>query len=138
MALIRGEKGLYPCPICLVPRSQQSDLSTFHTLRTADHTKSIYEAGLTLTAADREELLKSEGLRNVVVCSKPIMVIILTIALVYTMPSGWCSSQILMLPYLGITCTTMHMVWVVNIYGQKFNAILKSWVVMHQKELMIS
>jgi hypothetical protein len=65
MALIRGEKGLYPCPICLVPRGQQSDLSTFHTLRTAAHTREIYEAGQKLTSAEREELLKSEGLRNV-------------------------------------------------------------------------
>jgi hypothetical protein len=70
MALIRGEKGLYPCPICLVPRDQQSNLSIFHTLRTAAHSRSIYEAGLTMTATEREALLKSEGLRNVAVCRK--------------------------------------------------------------------
>jgi hypothetical protein len=68
MALICGEKGLYPCPICLVPCDQQSDLSRFHTLRTAAHTQEIYEAGLNLTATEREEVLKSEGLRNVAVC----------------------------------------------------------------------
>jgi hypothetical protein len=68
MALIRGEKGLYPCPICLVPRDQQSNLLRFHTLRTAVHTQRTYEAGLKLTATEREELLKSQGLRNVAVC----------------------------------------------------------------------
>ena len=68
MALIRGEKGLYPCPICLVPRNQQSDLSRSHTLRIAAHTQETYEAGLKLTATEREELLKSESLRNVAVC----------------------------------------------------------------------
>lgn len=68
MALIRGEKGLYPCPICLVPRDQQSDLSRSYTLRTAAHTQEFYEAGLKLRATEREELLKSKGLRNVAVC----------------------------------------------------------------------
>jgi len=67
MALIRGEKGHYPCPICLVPRDQQSNLLRFHTLRTAAHTQEIYETGLKLTAMEREELLKSESLRNVAV-----------------------------------------------------------------------
>jgi hypothetical protein len=70
MALIRGLNGLYPCPICLVPYDQQSDLSKSHTLRTAAHTKGIYEAGLQVTAVEREELLKSEGLRNVAVREK--------------------------------------------------------------------
>jgi hypothetical protein len=65
MALIRGEKGLFPCPICLVPRDEQSDLSKLHPLRTAEQTRSAYETGLELTAADCDELLKSKGLRNV-------------------------------------------------------------------------
>jgi hypothetical protein len=77
MALIRGEKGLYPCPICLVPSDQQSNLSRFHTLRTAVHTQEIYEAGLKLKATEREELLKSEGLRNVAVCEIYLILLLL-------------------------------------------------------------
>jgi hypothetical protein len=73
MALIRGHQGLYPCPICLVPQSEQSDLSKSHALRTAAHTREIYETGLNLTAADRESLLKSESLRNVAVCGKHLI-----------------------------------------------------------------
>ncbi|KAF9470013.1 hypothetical protein BDZ94DRAFT_1329905 [Collybia nuda] len=65
MALIRGEKGLYPCPFCLVPRDEQADLAKTHTLRTAEHAQEIFNAGLELTAAEHEDLLKSIGLRNV-------------------------------------------------------------------------
>jgi len=65
MALIHGEKGLYPCPICLVPRDSQSDLTVSHPIHTAEHTQEVYKQGLELTAVEREELLKSEGLQNV-------------------------------------------------------------------------
>lgn len=68
MALIRGEKGLFPCPICLVPKNEQADLTKTHERRTAEHTQEIFEAGLELSAAEHEELLKSEGMRNVEVC----------------------------------------------------------------------
>jgi len=65
MALICGEKGHYPCPICLVPRDSQSDLTVSYPVRTAEHTQKIYKQGLELTGVEREELLKSEGLQNV-------------------------------------------------------------------------
>jgi hypothetical protein len=132
MALIRGEKGLHPCPICLVPHDQQSNLSTSYALRTEAHTREIYEAGQTLTSAEREELFKSEGLRNVSVRKKHMMShLTLTKFTLYRMLFGLYSSQIPMLHYLGIICTTMHMVWVVNIYGQKFSVTLMSWVDKH-------
>jgi hypothetical protein len=68
MALIRGTKGNFPCPMCLVPRSDQSDLTKVHTLRTSQCSKDLYESGLGRTAAVREDLLKTQSLRNVEVC----------------------------------------------------------------------
>lgn len=65
MALIRGEKGLYPCPFCLVPKDEQADLTKTHELRTAEHTQEVFNAGSELTAAEHEDLLKSNGMRNV-------------------------------------------------------------------------
>ncbi|KAJ6542460.1 hypothetical protein DFH09DRAFT_1249393 [Mycena vulgaris] len=66
MALIRGLQGLYPCPICFVPWDQQSDLSTAHPLRTGIESQRILEeARETRTVAEREEILKDHGLRDV-------------------------------------------------------------------------
>ncbi|KAJ6473947.1 hypothetical protein DFH09DRAFT_1293679 [Mycena vulgaris] len=66
MALIRGLQGLYPCPICFVPWNEQSDLSTEHPLRTGKESEEILENARALrTAAEREELLKDHGLRDV-------------------------------------------------------------------------
>ncbi|KAJ6523086.1 hypothetical protein DFH09DRAFT_1421223 [Mycena vulgaris] len=66
MALIRGLQGLYPCPICFVPWNEQSDLSTDHLVRTGNGSQEIVEqARAQHTAADRDELLKDNGLRDV-------------------------------------------------------------------------
>ncbi|KAJ6572551.1 hypothetical protein DFH09DRAFT_916657, partial [Mycena vulgaris] len=65
MALIRGLQGLYPCPICFVPWNEQSDLSTDHLVRTGNGSQEIVEqARAQHTAADRDELLKDNGLRD--------------------------------------------------------------------------
>jgi len=66
MALIRGLKGLYPCPICFVPWNEQSDLSTEHPLRTgAESQRILMDARAKRTLAERDELLKDNGLRDV-------------------------------------------------------------------------
>ncbi|KAJ6473447.1 hypothetical protein DFH09DRAFT_891190, partial [Mycena vulgaris] len=66
MALIRGLQGLYPCPICFVSWNEQSDLSTEHPLRTGRHSEKILgDARALRTAAEKEELLKDNGLRDV-------------------------------------------------------------------------
>jgi hypothetical protein len=67
MALIHGEKGKFPCPICLVRKDQQSDLTTTHKLCIAEDACEICEHGLTLLAAMHEELLQSYGMQNVAV-----------------------------------------------------------------------
>ncbi|KAJ7922455.1 hypothetical protein B0H13DRAFT_2230481 [Mycena leptocephala] len=66
MALIRGLTSMYPCPICFVPWQEQSDLSIEHPQRVAeDSERLIQEARVLRTAAEREELLKDNGLRDV-------------------------------------------------------------------------
>jgi hypothetical protein len=57
---------MYPCPICFVPWQEQSDLSIEHPQRVAeDSERLIQEARALRTAAEREELLKDNGLRDV-------------------------------------------------------------------------
>jgi hypothetical protein len=66
MALIRGLNAMYPCPICYVPWQEQSDLSTENPHRVAqDSERLIQEARALRTAAEREELLKDNGLRDI-------------------------------------------------------------------------
>ncbi|KAJ7845296.1 hypothetical protein B0H13DRAFT_2239099 [Mycena leptocephala] len=66
MALIRGLNAMYPCPICYVPWQEQSDLSTEHPHRVAQDSESLVQEARTMrTAAEREELLKDNGLRDV-------------------------------------------------------------------------
>jgi len=64
MALIRGAKGKFPCPICLVPHTQMSDGST-HPLRTSESMQKVYFEALRMSAEEQEEHLKGYGLRNV-------------------------------------------------------------------------
>ncbi|KAJ7876625.1 hypothetical protein B0H13DRAFT_2235988 [Mycena leptocephala] len=66
MALICGLNAMYPCPICYVPWQEQSDLSTEHPHRVAQDSESLVQEARTMrTAAEREELLKDNGLRDV-------------------------------------------------------------------------
>lgn len=65
MALTRGQLGLFPCPVCLVPKDMQSDLTTIHERRTAKSTEDIIDTVQRLNATDREEVLKSLSIRNV-------------------------------------------------------------------------
>ena len=67
MALIRGGKSKFPCPICLVPDTQMSDGST-HPLRTTESMQKVLEVARAMPSKEREEHLKGYGLRNVEVC----------------------------------------------------------------------
>lgn len=64
MNLTRGEGGKCPCPVCYVPREEQSDLTKTYEPRTAEDTQQIYRLASTqVTHAAREEILKSKGIR---------------------------------------------------------------------------
>jgi hypothetical protein len=69
MTLIRGVTGLFPCPVCLIPKDQQSNLAASYGLHTADDLRDTYKAALVATTkAESERLLKSKGLRPIEVC----------------------------------------------------------------------
>ena len=68
MALTRGVKGLFPCPVCLVPQSEQSDLTKSYKLRTAEESKSIVVKALKEPNASRQnQMTKLQSLRPVMV-----------------------------------------------------------------------
>lgn len=65
MALTRGITSNFPCPVCLVPREEQHDVTKTFNLRSTDEMHEIYTLSQDLSAKDREEYLKDVGLRNV-------------------------------------------------------------------------
>ena len=66
MTLIRGARGLCPCPRCLVPIGQLYDLSKVDTLRTTHHTMALHKQANTLRAAkDKDAVYKPFGLRPI-------------------------------------------------------------------------
>ena len=74
MALIRGSKGLYPCPVCLVPKGELADLSKTFELRTKENMKAIYEqASDANTAGEKEIILKAYSLRDIKVSLKYLL-----------------------------------------------------------------
>jgi hypothetical protein len=68
MALIRGLKADYPCPICYIKQEDQADFTEMAELRTSRESQATIRKGRTLNAEKREKLLQSNGLRNVDVC----------------------------------------------------------------------
>ena len=66
MALIWGVQSKFPCPVCLVPKDEQSNLSKLFPLRSASQSQYIVgKAEAQERQADAEELLKAYGLRGV-------------------------------------------------------------------------
>jgi hypothetical protein len=65
MGLIRGYMGLQPCPVCHVPKSQLHDFAKSWPLRNGLETQKIIAESKTFKAAEREQLLKSYGLRPI-------------------------------------------------------------------------
>ncbi|EPQ59880.1 hypothetical protein GLOTRDRAFT_103770 [Gloeophyllum trabeum ATCC 11539] len=63
MALIRGFRGLCPCPICLAPAKNLVDTSEEYELRTTATMQAIFHKAKELGRTAGEQLLKSYGLR---------------------------------------------------------------------------
>lgn len=77
MALTRGVMSNFPCPVCLVPRSELYDLSKKYELRTTETMQAVYqEAKDARLMAEGEQILKSRGLRRVEVTSSLLSVIL--------------------------------------------------------------
>lgn len=74
MALTRGTNGHFPCPRCLVPKEEQSDLSKLYKLRTADDSKALVMRALKEKSATKQDLItKTQSLRPVVVCIPSVL-----------------------------------------------------------------
>jgi len=68
MALTRGTKSNFPCPVCLVPREEMCK-GVMYALRTTETMEGVYnEAKGMDTVGEAENLLKSFGLRGIEVC----------------------------------------------------------------------
>ena len=67
MALTRGVNGNFPCPICLVPNTEQSNLDKTHPLWKAKDSKALVVRSLDLNAGNCEQLLKIQSLQLVMV-----------------------------------------------------------------------
>ncbi|KAJ7703729.1 hypothetical protein B0H17DRAFT_1157115 [Mycena rosella] len=65
MALTRGTKSLYPCPICYIKQEDQADVNALLALRTTELSQRAVKAARKLNADGREVLLKEHGLCNV-------------------------------------------------------------------------
>jgi len=66
MALIRGINGYCPCLVCLIPNTEQRNITKQFPLRTVVQTKRVIEEMKSKrTEAEKEELLKEHGIRAV-------------------------------------------------------------------------
>jgi hypothetical protein len=65
MALIRGLRGLCPCPKCLVPKDQLSDLTQIHRPRTGQGIQDLFDEATDMGTVDRNNLFKAQGLRDI-------------------------------------------------------------------------
>ncbi|TEB21519.1 hypothetical protein FA13DRAFT_1580538, partial [Coprinellus micaceus] len=66
MAATRGHGCFCPCPVCLVPSTSLTDLTTQYEMRTTESMQAVFRAAQDARlAADRDDILKEVGLRNV-------------------------------------------------------------------------
>ena len=65
MSLIRGLGSQYPCPICLVSEDDLSDMLKPITLRTTEAMQRAYMEAQKLPQSQRDDALKTLGLRDV-------------------------------------------------------------------------
>lgn len=76
MTLIRGTGSMCPCPTCLIPKDQLSDLSVIVTKRTTSAMKEIYDhAKANLNKTQQDERFKEFGLRGVQVSQLGIKIL---------------------------------------------------------------
>jgi hypothetical protein len=63
MTLTCGVNGLYPCPVCLVPKNGQSNLMERYPKCTTEDSHDIYKHVLAMKSeADKERILKTRGI----------------------------------------------------------------------------
>ena len=65
MALTWGSRAKRPCPVCLAPLEELSDISRTWQARTVEHTQQIIKKAKALKKTAGEKLLSEFGIRNV-------------------------------------------------------------------------
>ena len=65
MALTRGVSSLFPCPCCLIPKEEQGESSGCTAARTSADVQETIEDTRKQKAGEKEEILKSQGLRDI-------------------------------------------------------------------------
>jgi hypothetical protein len=120
MALIRGGKSLFPCPICLVPHDKLVDISCPWPKRSKEDTEMLVEnAANHQKAADAAEELKNHGLRPIRV---EFLLYYMLIQMIYSSSIRTRFGILIFLIHLrrcrGITCITMLTASVENISGR--------------------
>ena len=88
MALIRGTNGKCPCPICLVPKTEQHDLGKTFRERTAYQSQTVVEHAMHLSREKAEKHLKKNGLRPIRVREMVLLLLFLCDQYVIRMHSG--------------------------------------------------
>ena len=74
MSLIRGGNGLFPCPVCLVPKLSLGDYLPDYPERTGSEAQAILELAMAQrTVKDREEVLQQWSLRPIQVAFHLVM-----------------------------------------------------------------
>lgn len=106
----RGTNSLFPCPICLVPLEELFDLFQDYPIRTALSAEALVKQARTMTQDNGNELLKSQGLRDVDVCHFTLIFYMTLTLFCYRMHFG--SSIILILPNHSLLIYFMPMILV--------------------------
>jgi hypothetical protein len=65
MSLTQGVHAHHPCPVCLAPKEQLSDLFGTWPLRDAVQTQALLQSARALDNTQRENLLSQNGLRDI-------------------------------------------------------------------------
>jgi hypothetical protein len=119
MALIRGTNGKCPCPICLVPKTEQHDLGKTFRERTAYQSQTVVEHAMHLSREKAEKHLKKNGLRPIRVREMVLLLLFLCDQYVIRMHSGLLTTRIRIAYCLSIHCILMTQVSMVDICGQR-------------------
>ena len=133
MCLIQGLMGKKPCPRCLVPREELSNLLQVHPLQMAQGTsETILYTNAQSTAEKTEEILKGHGLQNISVQSTSVYFKkkILMAWLIFTSRMHSLKYGILtfIVQYHGIVCILTMVGLVVTILSLKLSTTWEIWV----------
>ena len=129
MSLIQGVNGLFPCPCCLVHNDQQRDPSAHAAAWTSGSMQAtVQDAREQRFVKDKEEILKSAGLRDV-----DVFIISLFVLCPYSVVSnrmcfGRLNTQTHMQHYPLIASTPSLVAYSGTISGRVFKLMWNYWV----------